>query len=39
MLRSVKFLGQHCHSFRYHEDAAGSSAARETEWRMDEYGE
>ncbi|KAL6903533.1 hypothetical protein ACP4OV_004346 [Aristida adscensionis] len=29
----------YCHSFRYHEDAAGSSAARETDWRMDEYGE
>ncbi|KAL6882606.1 hypothetical protein ACP4OV_011296 [Aristida adscensionis] len=29
----------YCQSFRYHEDAAGSSAARETEWRMDEYGE
>jgi hypothetical protein len=28
-----------CHSFRYHEDAAGGSASRETEWRMDEYGD
>ncbi|CAD6263122.1 unnamed protein product [Miscanthus lutarioriparius] len=29
----------YCHSFRYHEDAAGASASRETEWRMDEYGD
>ncbi|KAJ1271809.1 hypothetical protein BS78_06G154400 [Paspalum vaginatum] len=28
-----------CHSFRYHEDSPAGSAARETEWRMDEYGE
>ncbi|GJN02387.1 hypothetical protein PR202_ga19733 [Eleusine coracana subsp. coracana] len=27
------------HTFRYHEDDAGASAARETEWRMDEYGD
>ncbi|KAL6652420.1 hypothetical protein ACP70R_011345 [Stipagrostis hirtigluma subsp. patula] len=29
----------YCHSFRYHEDSAEASAARETEWRMDEYGD
>jgi hypothetical protein len=29
----------YCHTFRYHEDDAGGSAARETEWRMDEYGD
>lgn len=29
----------YCHSFRYHEDAAEASASRETEWRMDEYGD
>ncbi|CAO2042926.1 unnamed protein product [Urochloa humidicola] len=29
----------YCHSFRYHEDSVDASAARETEWRMDEYGD
>lgn len=29
----------YCHSFRYHEDAAEASASKETEWRMDEYGD
>ncbi|OEL13300.1 hypothetical protein BAE44_0025682 [Dichanthelium oligosanthes] len=29
----------YCHSFRYHEDSAEASAARETERRMDEYGD
>ncbi|RCV34461.1 hypothetical protein SETIT_7G161300v2 [Setaria italica] len=29
----------YCHSFRYHEDSVEASAARETEWRMDEYGD
>ncbi|KAI4966241.1 hypothetical protein ZWY2020_042006 [Hordeum vulgare] len=31
----------YCHAFRYYEDEAetGSASTRETEWRMDEYGE
>ncbi|KAF8704173.1 hypothetical protein HU200_031668 [Digitaria exilis] len=29
----------YCHSFRYHEDSPDASASRETEWRMDEYGD
>lgn len=31
--------GYYRHAFRYHEDDANASAARETEWRMDEYGD
>ncbi|CAN6268485.1 unnamed protein product [Urochloa humidicola] len=29
----------YCHNFRYHEDSVDASAAWETEWRMDEYGD
>ncbi|XP_037478442.1 uncharacterized protein LOC119355699 [Triticum dicoccoides] len=31
----------YCHAFRYYEDEAevGSASTRETEWRMDEYGD
>ncbi|KAG2568742.1 hypothetical protein PVAP13_7NG346400 [Panicum virgatum] len=29
----------YCHCFRYYEDAVEASAARETKWRMEEYGD
>ncbi|KAL5214105.1 hypothetical protein ABZP36_003257 [Zizania latifolia] len=29
----------YCHTFRYYEDADGAGGAKETEWRMVEYGE
>ena len=31
----------YCHAFRYYEDEAdfGSASTKETEWRMDEYGD
>ncbi|KAG2573249.1 hypothetical protein PVAP13_7KG245100, partial [Panicum virgatum] len=29
----------YCHCFRYYEDAVEASAGRETEWRMEEYGD
>ncbi|KAI5014281.1 hypothetical protein ZWY2020_055671 [Hordeum vulgare] len=40
--REARLLGgAACHAFRYYEDEAetGSASTRETEWRMDEYGE
>ncbi|CAM0903872.1 unnamed protein product [Alopecurus aequalis] len=39
----AKLLGgsAYCHAFRYYEDEAdvGSASTKETEWRMDEYGD